>query len=151
MTIRRLLFCMGLVVVLDLLVLTFMLHRFSTVEIIFDVNRLDVENVVSHPHIRVDKFNPAGRGFTFRTPAGTYGRYSDTIDQVTVGCTMGEDYQTFRSLGFTHWQILGAKQFAPNRYRVKVGRIYEVNFSRFEQSLGHGRGIDRATIRWEND
>ena len=140
---------MGLVVVLDLLVLTFMLHRFSTVEIILDVNRLDVENVVSHPHIRVDKFNPAGRGFTFRTPTGHPGRYADAVNWINVGCMMREDYETFRSLGFTHWQILGAKRFAPNRYRVKVGRIYEVNFSRFEQSHGNGRGIDSATIRWQ--
>ena len=149
MTIRRSLFCIGVVVVLDFLVLTCLLYKFSTVEIIFDVNRLDVENVAAHPHIRVDKFNPVGCGFTFTTPAGTYGRYSDIDNHVQVGCMMYENYHTFRSLGFTHWQILSAKQFEPNRYRVQVGRIYEVNFSRFEQSLGHGRGIDGATIRWK--
>lgn len=151
MTTRRvLLLSIGLTVVVGILVIAFMLYRFSQVEVIFDVNLLDVDDVASHPHITGIEFSPNGKAFTFRTLSGTPGRYYPGEEpSIVVGCRMREEYQTFRSLGFTHWQILTARRFEPNRYRVKVGRIYEVNFSRFEQSQGHGTGIDDAGILWK--
>lgn len=150
MTVRRsVLFSIGLIVLIGLFVGLFVAYKFSQVEVIFDVNRLDVDNVASHPDITNLQFSPDGTAFTFRTLSGTPGSYYPDIPNVVVGCLMREEYQTFRSLGFTYWQILTARRFEPNRYRVKVGRIYEVNFSRFEQSQGHGRGIDDAAILWK--
>ncbi|MYE87983.1 hypothetical protein F4X33_03175 [Candidatus Poribacteria bacterium] len=153
---KTLLLCIAAIVLLAVLILFVVFHNFSKVEVHFDINKLDVDNVASHPQIRVDTFNPVGGGFTYSTPSGHWGRYNHRDKLLKISCSMHDStYITLRSLGFKHWQILSAKKERLNpddedpNYKLKVGgRIYSVVFGRFEQHLGNGIGIDRATIGW---
>ncbi len=150
-------FSVAAVVLLGVLVFSLVLYDFSRVEVYFDINRLDVNDVASHPSFSLINLYPVGGGFDFWTPAGYWGRYRPEEKIVKISCAMYDStYKTLLGLGFTHWQILTAKKefIEPNdgdpNHKLKVGgRIYSVSFGRFEQNLGNGIGIDRAVISWD--
>ena len=143
------LLCIAAIVLLGGLVSSIVLYNYSKVEVIFDINKLDVDNVSSHPHL-------TGGPLQFHTPSGSYADYSPIGKTLVIGCHMHDSfYKTLRSIGCTHWQILSAKKLVVDpeteyrRYALKIGdKTYRIGFSRFEQSLGHGRGIDSVAINW---
>ena len=151
MTIPKILrFCITAIFLLGGLVFSIVLYNYSQVEVIFDINKLDVDNVSSHPHL-------TGGPLQFHTPSGSYVNYWPIGKTLVIGCHMHDSfYKTLRAIGCTHWQILSAKKLVIDpeteyrRYALKIrGRIYRIGFSRFEQSLGHGRGIDSVGINWD--
>ena len=144
------------IVLLGVLVFSLVLYDFSRVEVYFDINRLDVNDVASHPSFNLIDLYPVGGGFDFGTPSGHWGRYHGG-KYLKISCAMyNSTYKTLLGLGFTHGQILTAKKefIEPNdgdpNHKLKVGdRLYSVSFGRFEQNLGNGIGIDRAVISWD--
>ena len=157
MTIPKiLLLCIAAIVLLGMLVPSVVFYNLSKVEVYFDINQLDVNNVASHPAFSEINPYPAGGAFDFWTPSGHWGRYHGG-KYLKISCAMYDStYKTLLGLGFTHWQILTAKKefIEPNdgdpNHKLKVeDRIYSVSFGRFEQNLGNGIGIDRAVIGWD--
>ena len=156
---KILLLCVAAIVLLGVLVLSLVLYDFSRVEVYFDINKLDVNDVASHPSFsEINPYPAEGGYFDFWTlsPTGHWGRYRGG-KYLNISCAMYDStYKTLLGLGFTHWQILTAKKefTEPNDgdpdHKLKVGdRIYAVSFGRFEQNLGNGIGIDRAAISWD--
>ena len=144
------------IVLLGLFVFSILFYHLSTIEFYFDVNKLNVENMASHPQIFMEKFYPNG-DFNCRTPSGHWGRYHHAEKVLVISCPMHDStFKTLMGLGFTPLQILFAKKefHDPDDedpvYELKVGdRIYTVGFGRIEQFLGNGIGIDRAGISWD--
>ena len=158
MTIPKiLLICIAAVVLLGVLVASVGFYNLSKVEVYFNINQLDVNNIASHPAFSHIESDPVGGGFDFRTPSGHWGRCVPKKKNFRISCPMYDStYKTLKGLGFTHWQILTAKKkfTEPNDgdpgYKLRVeDRIYAVSFGRFEQHLGNGIGIDHVAISWD--
>jgi len=132
-------------------------YDFSRVEVYFDINQLDVNDVASHPAFSgIHPYPYNGVYFDFSTPSGHWGHYEGGNYLKITGAMYDSTYKTLLGLGFTHWQILTAKKefVEPNdgdpHHELKVGdRVYTVLFGRFEQNLGNGIGIDRVAISWD--
>ena len=129
----------------------------TSIEIVFDINKLDLNNARGHPDIAyAPPLHYPGEPLVFSTKGGYPVRFFLLGKQLDIGCPMYNTvYETLMCIGFTPEQILSAKRISTDVYEISTpARTYKAHLSRFEEYLGgpkflHGRGYDTVVLYWD--